>query len=353
MVRDDFWVALSRFMGDLHIEIVQGRNAALVNLFDPIHARKVLAEFGKAYGRLPGDDGSLTKDQESFLTETIEGLAQDGRVIPVRLALFAEMVKGRPWSLATLKDVGGTQGIGVAFLEETFNSAALKGHQKAAQGVLKALLPESGTTIKGHMRSHDDLAVASGYGSRPNDLSNLLRTLDHDVRLITPTDPDGTETEGTEPPVPAGRYYQLTHDYLVPSIRDWLTRKQRETRRGRAKLRLAERSSLWNARPESRHLPSVLEWANIRLLTKKREWTQPQRRMMRRAGRVHGLRGLGLAIAAAVLAAVVLDVRNRIDEDKQATIADNLVQRLLVADTSQVPDLVRAWIATAAGPTWS
>ena len=34
-------------------------------------------------------------------------------------------------------------------------------------------------------------------------------------------------------------YYQLTHDYLVHSLRDWLTRKQRETRRGRAELRLA------------------------------------------------------------------------------------------------------------------
>ena len=64
-----------------------------------------------------------------------------------------------------------------------------------------------------------------------------------------------------------GRYYQLTHDYLVHSLRDWLTRKQRETRRGRAELRLAERAAFWDARPENRHLPSVLEWATIRLLT--------------------------------------------------------------------------------------
>ena len=28
------------------------------------------------------------------------------------------------------------------------------------------------------------------------------------------------------------KYYQLTHDYLVPSLREWLTRKQKETRRG-------------------------------------------------------------------------------------------------------------------------
>ncbi len=54
MVRDDFWVALSRFMADLHIEILQGRNAALVDLFDTIHARRVLEDFGRAYERLPG-----------------------------------------------------------------------------------------------------------------------------------------------------------------------------------------------------------------------------------------------------------------------------------------------------------
>jgi formylglycine-generating enzyme required for sulfatase activity len=333
MVRDDFWVALTRFMAELHIEIVQGRNAALVDLFDLIHARKVLAAFGKAYGRLPNDDGVLTRDQEGFLAQTIEGLAQDGRVVPIRLAVFAEMVKGRPWSPGTLKEVGGTQGVGVAFLEETFSSAALRKHQQAAQGVLRALLPESGTAIKGHLRSHDDLAAASGYGARPQELNHLLRTLDHEVRLITPTDPEGTETEGGEAPAPAGQFYQLTHDYLVPSIRDWLTRKQRETRRGRAELRLAERAALWNAKPENRHLPSVLEWANIRLLTKQREWTPPQRRMMRRAGRVHGVRALGLAIVIGLLTWGGIEGYGTLR-------AAALVESLKTASTTGVPALI-------------
>ena len=47
-----------------------------------------------------------------------------------------------------------------------------------------------------------------------------------------------------------GRYYQLTHDYLVPSLREWLTRKQRETRRGRAELRLKELTASWKARQD-------------------------------------------------------------------------------------------------------
>ena len=133
---------------------------------------------------------------------------------------------------------------------------------------------------------------ASGYADRPRDFDDLIHILDPELRLITPTDPEGSDERGSSRPRRAGRYYQLTHDYLVHSLRDWLTRKQRETRRGRAELRLAERSALWNAKPENRHLPSALEWANIRLLTKKKDWTEPQRKMMKRAGRVHGVRGL-------------------------------------------------------------
>ena len=57
------------------------------------------------------------------------------------------------------------------------------------------------------------------------------------------------------------KYYQLTHDYLVHSLRDWLTRKQKETRRGRAELLLADRAAVWNARPENRQLPSLWQWS--------------------------------------------------------------------------------------------
>ena len=130
--------------------------------------------------------------------------------------------------------------------------------------------------------------------NRPRDFDDLIHILDPELRLITPTDPEGSSSEGQPTASPSGRYYQLTHDYLVHSLRDWLTRKQRETRRGRAELRLAERSASWNAKPENRHLPSALEWANIRLLTRKKDWTEPQRRMMKRAGRVHGLRSAGI-----------------------------------------------------------
>ena len=200
LLRDDFWLAASRFMQDLEIRLIEGENSALVDLFDPRHARKVIMAFGRAYGALPEKIGDLNKHQETFLDQTISGLTQDGRIIPVRLALFAETVKGKPWTPVTFREVGGTQGIGLTFLEETFSTSTAhpehRFHQKAAQAVLKALLPEGGTEIKGQMRSRQELIEASGYANRPRDFDDLLRILDPELRLITPTDPEGSSREG-------------------------------------------------------------------------------------------------------------------------------------------------------------
>src|SRR5262245_15426759 len=116
-------MAATRFMNDLEIRIVEGRNFATVDLFDAGHARKVLAEFGRAFGQLPASPAELASEQARFLDQAVAGLAQDGKVISVRLALFAEMVKGKPWTPATLRQVGGAEGVGVTFLEETFSAA--------------------------------------------------------------------------------------------------------------------------------------------------------------------------------------------------------------------------------------
>ena len=232
-------------------------------------------------------------------------------------------------------------------MEETFSAdkapAENRYHQKAVRSVLNTLLPEPGSKIKGRMRSDRDLIDVSGYAARPDDFQALVRILDEKTHLITPTDPEGLGAEeGAVKEPSVGRFYQLTHDYLVPSIREWLTRKQRETRRGRAELRLADRSAIWAAKPENRQLPSLLEWANISLLTRKKDWTEPQHKMMKRAGRVHGVRGVltFALLTAGVLAGIA--VRNRVIENQRATQAADLVQRVLDADTPQVPEIVKA-----------
>jgi serine/threonine protein kinase/formylglycine-generating enzyme required for sulfatase activity len=340
LVRDDFWMAATAFMHELDIRLLEGENSAPVDLFDEAHARQVLARFGQAFGRLPPPPEDLTREQHRFLDQAVAGLARDGKIFPVWLSVFAEMVKRKPWSPATLKDMGGMEGIGVAFLEETFSAQtappAHRLHQKAARAVLRTLLPEHEGDIKGHMRSHQELLDASGYATRPTDFAHLLRILDKDVRLVTPTDPEGRPvgTGVAESGEPGESYYLLTHDYLVPALRQWLTAKQRETRRGQAEIRLAERSALWNARPEARQLPTWPEWARIRLLTRPASWTEPERRMMRRATRVHTLQ----AAIAAMLLAVVAWTGHEVFGTFQAHVQ---VQALKRAATSDVPEIVK------------
>jgi serine/threonine protein kinase/formylglycine-generating enzyme required for sulfatase activity len=359
MVRDDFWMAATRFMRALEIRLIEGHNSAAVDLFDTRHARKVLAAFGRAYGALPEATRELTKDQRLFLDRAVDGLAEDGKVVCVRLALFADMVKAKPWVPATLTEMGGMEGVGVTFLEETFSAKTAppehRLHQKAARAVLKTLLPESGTDIKGHMMSADTLRAASGYAHHPRDFDDLLRILDSELRLITPTEAESGESRDESQKLsatarPSGSqlstldsrpsFYQLTHDYLVPSLRGWLTRKQRETRRGRAELRLAERAALWNAKPESRHLPSIGEWLRITLLTQHKDWTGPQRKMMRKAAGVHGLHTGIVAVLLVVLGVAGSLIAGRIQQQRKADYAQALVKRLVDAEIGQVRAVV-------------
>ena len=239
----------------------------------------MLTAFGRAYGALPENIGDLSSDQDSFLDQSISGLAQDGKIISVRLALFAEMVKGKPWTPATLKEVGGTEGIGLTFLEETFSASTAppehRLHQKAAQAVLKALLPETGTDIKGQMRSRQELLEASGYANRPRDFDDLIHILDPELRLITPTDPEGS-AERRDQARPTERAILPTHPRLPGSLPAGLADPQAEGNPARPGGTAAGGTlGLWNAKPENRHLPSLWEWLGIRTLTDRRRWTDP------------------------------------------------------------------------------
>ena len=62
--------------------------------------------------------------------------------------------------------------------------------------MLKALLPETGTDIKGQMRSEAELLEASGYAGHPRDFDDLVRILDREIRLITPTEAEVVEGGG-------------------------------------------------------------------------------------------------------------------------------------------------------------
>ena len=61
LVRDDFSMALLRFMKELGITLHEGQNFAVVDLFDLQHAQRVLAAFGRGYGVLSDDSEEMTR----------------------------------------------------------------------------------------------------------------------------------------------------------------------------------------------------------------------------------------------------------------------------------------------------
>jgi eukaryotic-like serine/threonine-protein kinase len=319
LVRDDFAMAAARFMRALEIRLVESHNFATVDPFNLVHARKVLREFGLAYDRLHGLEPAPF---DRFLDQAVAELAEDGKIAPVRLALFAQMIKDKPWTPATLKEMRGLEGIGVRFLEESLDdNAANPEHRlnaQAARHVLRALLPDGAADIKGHMRSYEELLAASGYARRPDDFDRLLAILGNELRLITPTEPENKENgartkeeQGGRPalegppssflfPSSPARYYHLTHDYLVPSLREWLTRKDRATIGGRAAIRLAERTAEWTARRSRRYMPAFWEWVVILLFTRRSRRSSPERRLVVAATRYHATRAALVTLAVAL-----------------------------------------------------
>src|SRR5262249_47677111 len=135
----------------------------------------------------------------------------------------------------------------------------------------------------------------------------------------------------------------------VPSLREWLTRKQRQTWRGRCELKLAEQAAIWNSFPQRRNLPGWWDWISFRLATTPRNWTPAERRMLAAAGRRHPLRMLA---SLAALVAVVLGIsalRAHIVEQSNAQHAQDLVDKIVSSDIASLPSAIeelgayRAW----------
>ena len=247
---------MTRFFGAIETPLAEGANSMPIELPDKRQARAILEAFGCACDRLTGPDGGPSAEEVRFIESAADQLAgPDGRVVPVRLSLFAEVARSLPWTLDTLNAFGGIAGIGVTFLRGAFDAPSAppvhQTHRKAAQNILRALLSASPSNLRGAVRSASELRDAAGYRDQPADFAAIVRILDSGLRLISIVDVDGPAAPGSKPPedgsgdpTPEPRY-QLAHDYLVEPIRQWLEREQRTTRSGRARLRLASIAMVW------------------------------------------------------------------------------------------------------------
>ena len=339
--------------------LVEGHNSAAVDLFPVRHAEKVLAAFGRAFAALPDAPVSLGPRPAAVHRAGGRRFGPGGKG-DLRAAGPVCPDDERPPLDAGVAARGGRRaGVGATFLEETFSAAGAppehRYHQKAARAILKALLAQLGN---GHQGAHAFRGRAPGRLGIRRPTARLRELASHSrrrgPRLITPTDPEGKDEVGRLKD--EGRKWRLTSKslfrlhpslFILPSgtissrtitwcrpLRDWLNRKLRETRRGRAELRLADRTALWSGQPENRFLPPWWEWLALRLLTRPRDWTTPQRTMMRRAARYYTAWSLLVAAGVVLLLLVGGEVYGRHR-------AQVLQDRLLGAATEDVADIVR------------
>ncbi len=335
LVRDEFWLSISQLMDELEVDLVGNRNLALIDRFDGPHAQKVLGEFGRAFGKLPDRSSDWSYQQEIFVERAIEGLSENSTVMPVRLATFAEMMKTRQWDADSLSALGGIEGVGARFLDESFSSpdapVGNRKHLEATRKLLAALLPATGTNIKGAMRPESELRLLCGYGQHPKRFNEMIEILDRDLRLITPA---GRSRAGEVEKVVGESCYQLTHDFLVPAVRQWIETHQQLTMRGRAALRLADRTEVYLSRSDRRHMPSWIEWVYFSLLTMPAQRGQAAQEMLSAANKRY-LLGTVAAVAFMLLLGVGAFRYSR--EIKATALADQLV----TADTSELPRLLK------------
>jgi len=64
--------------------------------------------------------------------------------------------------------------------------------------------------------------------------------------------------------------------------------------------------------------------------------------MMKRAGRVHGLRAMGVTAGLVALVLLGLDISRRVVEANQQTFAEGLVGQVVRVKIAQVPDIVKS-----------
>ncbi|TWU16727.1 bifunctional serine/threonine-protein kinase/formylglycine-generating enzyme family protein [Allorhodopirellula heiligendammensis] len=337
LIRDDFWMAATRFFHELDIRLIQDVNSTAVERFDLRHARFVFSEFGRAYGCLPDQPTPLEPEQREFVHALVDSVAEDGKVISIHLVVLAQMLRGRDWNRKSLASIVGAEGIDVNFLDATFHDSIASPPHRAmevpARAVLAELLPEVGSNIKGQMKDASRLREVSGLNQ--GDFDELVQALDGELRLITPTAAISADAASGDP-VAQTRYYQLTHDFLVPPLREWLTRSDQQTPRGRAVLRLRELTQYWRRKREKRFLPSSLEYVRIVAFTSVSERSVNEQQLMSAATRYHGSRWALGAVIMLLVGWAALWATHRIRENVAAHETELGVQRLLASDTNHV-----------------
>ncbi len=308
LVRDDFWNAISQFMHLLESSLSDQRNAMSLPLLNTQHAERTLEAIGRAYECLPPAPEPISDAQHSFIQLAVEQLSEEGTVVCVRLAMFAELMRKHAWDPKTISRLGGIDGAAMRYLEESFDAhTAPISHRSVApicREILRALLPQLPAETKSFAKSKKALSDLVCQTESQVEFEQAIGVLETELRLISAVGQGG---DGKP-------LYSLTHDYLVKPIREWIFEHEQSTWQGRARSKLTSLAARFECEPSHRNLPSVSEWLAIQSAVSRSRRTESETRLMRSASSVVYAKLLSAVAAVAVLVCGIwLVVRARND----------------------------------------
>lgn len=333
LVRDEFWCEISAVMQVLERPLADDSNATGLPLMNLQHARRVLESFGRAFECIP--PGPLNEAHRNFLDKAIKGLAHENQILCVNLAMFAQLMRKHTWDAATLSRLGGAQGVLTRFLSDNFDSAlAPISHRpirNTCADILRELIPNDERELKAMAQPVSALASASNESLASTRFKQSLQCLDQELHLIM-----RHQVHGKEEP-----HYSLTHDFLVHPVKAWLSERDAESWRGRAKTRLIQAATRFQRDPNTPHLLSIPEWISVTCAVPRASRSDVQRKVLAKSG-ARAMRWIGLLVVlllGTLLATVKwLEGRSQLNRLERDAIATSL-NAFITAESESLPAL--------------
>ena len=298
LVRDEFWNSISHFMHLMESSLADLSNALSLPLLNQRHAERVLEAIGRAYENLPSLPDPISERQQAFIEQSVQLLSNEGLVICVRLAMFAELMRSREWDPKTLISIGGVDGAAIKYLKESFDvqtaPISRRSVSQSCREILRCLLPTRMTDLKSCAKSKDEIRSLVGQGLSPFEFEHAIYVLESELRLISAI---GQGADGKP-------LISLAHDYLVRPIKDWIFEHEQSTWQGRARTKLVNLTAQYESDPSPRNLPTIAEWFSIQRAVPIARRSPTERQVLGVATRVVLRKFATIAVAALLFLSV-------------------------------------------------
>lgn len=362
VTRDSQWSKVSQLLALADEPLLANANSRGMELLTRQRAYDILESFGRYHGTLVTAFEPLSDPQRAFLDSAVKelGSRHGGRVIPLQLAVFAQVAELSHWNPEVLNDPRGLEQLYVSFFEHHFDSEQAPAKNRRVSDVaaelLKQLLPGLDQTITEKLVSSAELDRVLGERFEPEQIHRATSILCEDLKVIVQVGADELqqnsqldadyENEQKHQTSISGDDvgYRIANEFMLEPIRYWIEQVNHGTRHGRALAKLHELSGMWSRRGEARFLPSRLELLQFRQAVKQHRLDEPQQRYLAAANRLHRRRSLMLlAVATLILglfATAIAERRRTIVAERNSL--NVLIDRLLNDDVRRLPRTIEA-----------